>query len=155
LLGIVVNNFILVTEYKLTTDDGPAGVGAIAIKSTETSFADTRKVVLSLTSTLRNITVHLKPHPINPRFLRIYRFPKPTLEQGGVLPIKPVQHTYAAINRPNLAVRPSRRRHYLGHHGAPFSEMSRPTRHHHITERHEIISVSVTMNAHGSSFIGG
>jgi hypothetical protein len=29
------------------------------------------------------------------------------------------------------------------------------TRHHHITERHKIIFASVSMNAHGSSFIGG
>jgi hypothetical protein len=30
------------------------------------------------------------PNPINPRFLRIYRVPKPTLEEGEVLYPKPI-----------------------------------------------------------------
>jgi hypothetical protein len=68
-------------------------------------------VVLSLTSplpllyatTLRNITIYPMPDPINPRFLRIYRAPKSTLEGGEVLPAKPFPHTQAALNRIDLA----------------------------------------------------
>jgi hypothetical protein len=68
-------------------------------------------VVLSLTSHLpllyaaafRNRKIHLILDPINPRFLRIYRVPKPTLEEGEILPTKPVPHTYAAINRTGIA----------------------------------------------------
>jgi hypothetical protein len=32
--------------------------------------------------------------------------------------------------------------------------MTRPTRHHHISDRHKIVFASVTLNAHGSSLIG-
>jgi hypothetical protein len=76
-------------EAALTTD-GPGGVGAIVVGNEAATFADTRKVVLSLTSplplfhatALQKIAIHMMPDPINPRFLRIYRVLKPTLEKG-------------------------------------------------------------------------
>jgi hypothetical protein len=40
---------------------------------------------------------------VNPLFLGVYRFPKPTSESRGMVPKKPVPHTTAAINRTNLA----------------------------------------------------
>jgi hypothetical protein len=77
----------------------------------DTTFTDTNKVVLSLTSplpllcatTLQEITIHMMSDLINPRFLRIYPVPKPTLEEGEVLPPKPVPHTKAVLNRTDLA----------------------------------------------------
>jgi hypothetical protein len=43
------------------------------------------------------------PDPFNPRFLGIYRVPKPALaEEGEVLPSKPVPHTYADLNHTDL-----------------------------------------------------
>jgi hypothetical protein len=53
--------------------------------SADSTSTDTRKVVLSLTSplpphvatTLQKLTIHMMPDPINPRFVRIYRVPKP------------------------------------------------------------------------------
>jgi hypothetical protein len=71
------------TEAALITN-GPGGVGAIAVGNEAATFADTRKMVLSLTSplplfyatTLQKIAIHLMPDPINPQFLRIYRVPK-------------------------------------------------------------------------------
>jgi hypothetical protein len=71
-------------EAELTTE-GPDDFGDIATVSADTTFTDTRKVVLSLTSplallyatTLSKIRVHLMPNPINPWLLRIYRVPKP------------------------------------------------------------------------------
>jgi hypothetical protein len=62
------------------TADGPDRAGAINMGSADSTFTDTRKVALSLTSsqpllfttTLKTITIHMMPDPINPRFLRIY-----------------------------------------------------------------------------------
>jgi hypothetical protein len=72
--GIDVANFP--TEATLTAD-GPDGVGATATGNEAATLTDTRKVVLSLTysfpllcaTTLHNITIHVMPDPINPRFL--------------------------------------------------------------------------------------
>jgi hypothetical protein len=47
--------------------------------------------------------IHLMPDPVHPRFLRIYCVPKPSLEDGEVLPPKPIPHTRAAFNRADLA----------------------------------------------------
>jgi hypothetical protein len=33
----------------------------------------------------------------------IYRIPKPTLEEGYILPLKPVPHIHAALNHADLA----------------------------------------------------
>jgi hypothetical protein len=71
---------------------GPEGAGAIAMGSADTTFTDTRKVVLSLTSppdildatTHRKIRINLLPDPINFRLIRIYRVPEPTVEEGQV-----------------------------------------------------------------------
>jgi hypothetical protein len=98
------------SEAALSTD-GPDGVRAITMGNEAAAFNDTRKVVLSLTSplpllyatTLQNITIIEMPDPTNPRFFRIYRVPKSTLEEGEVLPPKLVPHTQAALNRTNLA----------------------------------------------------
>jgi hypothetical protein len=81
------------TEVALTTD-GPDGVGANAMVNEAATFTDTRKVVASRTSplpllhatTLQKITIHLMPDPIHPRFIRINRVPKLTLEEDEVLP---------------------------------------------------------------------
>jgi hypothetical protein len=58
------------------------------------TFTDTRKVVLSLTShlpllfvtTFKKIAVHMMPYPINSQFLRIYRVLKPAIKEGENLP---------------------------------------------------------------------
>jgi hypothetical protein len=70
------------------TTEGPDGAGAIAMgtwDNTFTDITDTRNLVLSLTSplallyatTLRKNRIHLMPDSMNPRFLRIYRVPRP------------------------------------------------------------------------------
>jgi hypothetical protein len=78
----------------------------------DATFTDTQKVILSLTSsrsliyatTLRKITIRLVPDPIKPQSLRIYSGPKPTQEEGEVLPPKPVRpRTCAALTRTDLA----------------------------------------------------
>jgi hypothetical protein len=106
--GIEASSFP--TKAPLATD-GPDGVGVITMGNEDATFTDTRKVVISLTSTLsllyatalQKLTIHLMPDPINPRFLRIYRVPQQTLGEGEVLPPKPIPHTQAAINRTDLA----------------------------------------------------
>jgi hypothetical protein len=88
------------TEAALTAD-GPDGLGYVAMGNEDATFTDTRKVVVSLTSplpllyaiiTLQKTNVHMMPDPINPRFLRIYRVPKPTLEEGEAPP-RSLPHT--------------------------------------------------------------
>jgi hypothetical protein len=93
------------------TIDGPDGLGAIAMGSADSTFTDTRKVVLSLTSplplfyaiTLKKKNIYMMSHPIDPRFLRIYRVPKPAIEEGEILPSKPVPHTQAALDHIDMA----------------------------------------------------
>jgi hypothetical protein len=81
------------------TTDGPDHVGAIAMGNDADTFTDTRKVALSLTSPLQKITMHMMPDPINPRLLRTYRVPQPTLEEDEVLSPEPIPHI-APTSRP-------------------------------------------------------
>jgi hypothetical protein len=93
------------------TTDGPDGVGTIAMESAGGSFTDTRKAFLSHTSplhvlyaiTLKKITIRLMPDAINPWFLRIRCVLMPMLKEGDALSTKPVPHTFATINRIDLA----------------------------------------------------
>jgi hypothetical protein len=85
-------------EARLTTD-GPDGAGAISMGSASSTFTNTRKVVYSLasplpflittTDTLKRVTIHMMPDPINPWFPQIYRVPKPATEEGEIPPPKP------------------------------------------------------------------
>jgi hypothetical protein len=88
--------------------------------------------------------------PDKPQFLRIYRSMKLMLEEDDVLPAKPVPHTSAAINRAGRATKQVDDATW-GNNGLK----KRPSHHHHITGRLNLMFVSVTMNAHGSSLIGG
>jgi hypothetical protein len=103
-----------ITQHEATATlitEGPNGFGAIAMDTADNSFTDTRKVVISLISplallyatTLTKVWIHLMPDPINPRFLCIYRVPKPETEDGEILPPKPAPHTQAALNRTDMA----------------------------------------------------
>jgi hypothetical protein len=88
------------TRAELTTDV-PDGVCAIAMVEAYATFTNTRKVVLILTSplsllyaaTLKKIIIHLTYDPINPELVRIDRVPKSPLEEGELLPPKPIPHT--------------------------------------------------------------
>jgi hypothetical protein len=130
--------------------------------SADSTFTDTRKVVLSPTSplpllyvtTLRKITIHLMPGPINPRFLQIFLVARPAIEEGETLPPKPVPHTQAALDRTDTATGLLADNTWATN-GLPSHYTARPLRHYHITERHKIIFAYVTLNAHGPSLIGG
>jgi hypothetical protein len=152
------------TEAALTTG-GPDGVGAIdrpAMGNEADTITDTRKVFLNLTSllplhakTLQKIIIHMMPDPIiSPRFLRIYRVPQPSLEEGKVLPPKPIPHTQALIIRTDLATGLIAATTWSSS-GLPLPKKSRPTRHCHITERLNIIFASVALYTHGASLLGG
>jgi hypothetical protein len=104
------------------------------------------------TTRLTKVRIHIMPDPINPRFLRIHRVPKPETKDGEVLPPKPVPHKQAAINRTDLATELLTDSTWTSS-GLPSQHKARPTRHHHIMERHKIIFVSVSLNAHGSSLL--
>jgi hypothetical protein len=58
-------------------------------------------------------TIHLMPDPIKPRFLCLYRVPKPALEEGEALPFRHVPHTYAALTTHPFSDHP-RRQWYVG-----------------------------------------
>jgi hypothetical protein len=103
---------------------------------------------------LRKITIHLMLDPINPRFLRIYRVLKPATKEGEILPPKPVLHNQAVLNCRDLASELITESTW-GTNGLPSQIKTRPTRHHHITERHKLVFSSVTPKTHGSSLIGG
>jgi hypothetical protein len=55
--------------------------------------ATTPPLALLYATTLTKVRIHLMPDPINPRFLRKYRVPKPETEDGEILPPKHVPHT--------------------------------------------------------------
>jgi hypothetical protein len=88
------------------------GKGTLSLGAEDSSFTDNRKLVLSLTSplprryppALMTITAHLKPDPVSPLFSRAYTIPKPSPEEGELVPKKPVSHTTAAITRSDLAI---------------------------------------------------
>jgi hypothetical protein len=158
--GVDVSNHQ--TEVALTAD-GPDGVGSIAIGNADATVTDTRKLVLIFTSPLpllhatTLIKKYISPYarPIKLRFLRTNRVPKPPLEEGEVLPPKPIPHTYAALNCTDLATTLVANATWASS-GLPSQKKTSPTRHHHITERHYyIVFASVTLNAQGSSLIGG
>jgi hypothetical protein len=94
------------------------------------------------------------PDPINPRFLRIYRVPKPETKEGEILPPKPVPHTQAALNRTNHATKLVADNTWASN-GLPSQKKTISSRHYHITERHKIVFASVSLNVHGSSLLGG
>jgi hypothetical protein len=75
------------------------------------------------------------------------------LEEGEVLPPKPIPRTQAAINRTDLATGlvPAAA---WSSSGLSLPKRSRSARHHHITGRHKIISASVALYAHGASLLG-
>jgi hypothetical protein len=93
------------TELTLTRD------GTLSLGAEDSSFINSQKLVLSLTSplpllyatSLTTIIVHPKLDPVNPLFLRVYRVQKPLPEEGEIVPKKPVPHTTAAINRTYMA----------------------------------------------------
>jgi hypothetical protein len=68
------------TEFNLTTK-GPNGSGTHSLGTEDSTFTDNRKLALSLLSSLsllyatslKKVTVHLKPGPVSALFLRIYR----------------------------------------------------------------------------------
>jgi hypothetical protein len=149
------------TEAALTTD-GPDGVGAIATGNEVDTFTDTRKVVLRLTSpfpllhatALQKITIPLMPDPINSRFLRIYRVPQPTLEEGEVP--SPLAHpTHQIRDQPHRPRDRLSRGSYVDLRWAIPPKKSRPARHHHIMECDKIIFATVALYAHGASLLGG
>jgi hypothetical protein len=92
--------------------------------------------------------------PINPRFLRIHREPKPTLEEGEVLPPEPIPFTQAAFNRTNLAISLVEDATWTSC-GLPHAKKTRLLCHHHIIERHNIIFATVALFAQGASLIVG
>jgi hypothetical protein len=75
------------------------------MREADATFKVTRKVVRSLNSplsllyaaTLKKITIHLTSDYINPQPLRIYRVSRPPLEEGELLPPKPIPHTRANL----------------------------------------------------------
>jgi hypothetical protein len=75
------------TEAALSADE-LGWVGAVAMANEAATFTDTRKITIPLlyVISLRKITIHMIPDPMNPRFLRIYRAPKSSLEEGEFLP---------------------------------------------------------------------
>jgi hypothetical protein len=74
------------------------------------------------------------------------------MEEGEVLLFKPIPHTHGAINRTDLATGLVAAATWSSN-GLPLPKKSRPTRHHHIPERHKIIFVSVALYAHGASLL--
>jgi hypothetical protein len=88
--------------------------------------------------------------PIDPQFLRIYRVLKAAIEEGEILPPKPVPHTQAAFDRTDLATGllanntdyPPKRKQYL------FATTTS-------RKKNDIVFAYVTLNAHGSSQLGG
>jgi hypothetical protein len=108
----------------------------------DATFQYTRKVVLSLTSpsplpyatTLKKITIHLMFDPITPRLLRIYRVPKPPLEEGEVLPPKPTPHTRADLHHTDQPRTPVSYTTWACN-GLPSQKKSSFTRHNHIAGR--------------------
>jgi hypothetical protein len=50
-------------------------------------------------TSLKKVTIHTKPNLVNPLSLRAFHVPKPTPEEGKLVPKKPIPHTTAAINR--------------------------------------------------------
>jgi hypothetical protein len=79
------------------------------------------------------IPSHIVPDSINPWFLRIYRVPKPTIEESEILPRKPDPHTQAPLNRTDLATDLVADNFWITTNGIPSRKKARPTRHHHIT----------------------
>jgi hypothetical protein len=88
------------------------------------------------------------PLPAAPTLLSAY-----ALEEGEVLPPKPIPNTQAAINHTDLATGLVAAATWSSS-GLPLPKKSRPTRHRHITERHKIIFASVGLYAHGASLLG-
>jgi hypothetical protein len=126
-------------------------------------FPDTRKAVISLTSplallyatTLTKLRIHLMPNPINTRIHAYLPRHQSETEMSEILPPKLAPHTKATLNRTSLATE-------LVAHSTKISsglpsqkKIARPSTHHHITKRHKIILAPVSMNAHGSSLLGG
>jgi hypothetical protein len=157
--GLYVSNYQ--KEAELTTN-GPDGVGAISMSEADTTFKDTRKIVLILTSplsllyaaTLNNNTIHLTSYLINPWLLCIYRAVKPSLEAREILPPKPIPHTCAKLHHIAYPTTPVNDATWATS-GLPPHKITRPTHHNHIADRHKITFDSVTLHAHGSSLLGG
>jgi hypothetical protein len=92
------------------------------------------------------------PAHINPRFWEVHRVPFiSTLDESEDLQAKPVPQSPASVNRSDLASEEISD----ATSGLTAKKNARPSRHYHITQRHSIIVASVTLNAHGSSLVGG
>jgi hypothetical protein len=51
----------------------------------------------------------MMPDPIKPRFMQVYRLPQRTLEEGGVLSVKPVPHSHTPQQQSIVHTSPHRK----------------------------------------------
>jgi hypothetical protein len=100
-------------------------------------LSPTSPLPLLYAATLKKIIIHLTSNPIKPRLLRIYRVPNPPLEEGEILPQKPMSHTRAYLQYTDHMSTPITHTTWASN-GLPSQKMTRPTRHNHIADRHKM-----------------
>jgi hypothetical protein len=102
----------------------------------------------------RRLPSIFRPTRSTPRSLRIYRVPRPPLEEREILPPKPILHTRVTLHCIDLPTTLVSDTTWASSGLFPHNK-STPTHHNHIAERGKLTFALIAHNAHGLSLIMG